>query len=1098
MEFTTRLKALNDAQRQAVDLIDGPLMVIAGPGTGKTELLSMRAANILLKTDTLPENILCLTYTDSGVTAMRRRLASIIGPAAYKVAIHTFHSFSTEVINHNRKFFYNGMTFRPADELNRYEILQAIFKELSPDNPLSAQMNGAYTHLHDTLSVISELKTSGITGAELLGVLDSNDRVLEPAEKLFAPIFAGGIKKNTIDSLASLPSKLQKLSQPMTIPAIPSLADMLSESLLGTLTQASEESSTKPITAWRNAWLKKNEKGDFVLKARERQSKLRAISQVYDRFIARMQEAGLFDFDDMILNTVHALEVQPELRFNLQEKYLYIMVDEFQDTNLAQMRILLSLIHNDVNEGQPNIMVVGDDDQAIYGFQGATVGNIHSFIETFPSSPRIVLKDNYRSTEDILTYSRSVITLGQERLERLLPGVDKTLTAHAERLPGLANEEGDVRLIELQSSSDERRFLVDSIKERMRAGQQPSSIAVLARRHHELVDLLPYFAKEGIKVNYERRDNVLELESIQLLEYIARLLIALLDGQLERACGMLPELLAHPSFAIEPSTLWQLSLKSQKERKTWLELMPDLSELAPIHSWLVEGAQLAAHTPLERMCDYIIGAPNSISSETTFISPLYNYYFSPSQLEKNPSSYLAHLNGLIAIRARLREYYPETLPTLRTLLDFLHLQRESGGTITSIQPVSNERDDAVTLMTAHKAKGLEFDTVYIVGAIDSAWGEKARSRSRLISYPENLPLQPPGERLDDRLRLFYVAMTRARQNLIISYATSDDNGKSQLAASFLTGEQWQPERIEPLSTETTALAAAELVWYQPLIQPLTPPMRELLAPKMESYKLNASHLSNFLDLTRGGPEAFIINDLLRFPQAPAPVASFGSAIHAALTRAHAHVAATGELRPHEDILKDFETALKEQYLPPDEFEHFLQRGSLALHAFLSGNHGTFLAKQKTELNFGGQGVVIGDARLTGILDVMDIDESTIRITDYKTGKAVHSWKGTAEYEKIKLHRYRTQLLFYDLLVGGSRDFSRYRIEKCTIQFVEPTRSGDIISLEASFTEEDRERMRKLITAVWRRITTLDMPETSGFELSYKGILDFEQYLIDEL
>jgi DNA helicase-2/ATP-dependent DNA helicase PcrA len=1097
MDFSARLKALNDAQRQAVDIIDGPLMVIAGPGTGKTELLSMRAANILQKTDTLPENILCLTYTDSGVIAMRRRLASIIGPAAYKVAIHTFHSFSTEVINHNRKFFYNGMAFRPADELNRYEILKAIFKELGADNPLSAQMNGTHTYLHDTLSVISELKSSGMTGAELLGVLNANDQVIEIAEKLLAPVLASGIKKTTADALAPLVSELQKLSRPLHIPAIPSLAEMLSESLVTALNQAHEDGSTKPITAWRNVWLKKNERGDFVLKAHERQIKLRAVSQVYDRFIARMQEAGLFDFDDMILNTVHALEVMPELRFNLQEKYLYIMVDEFQDTNLAQMRILLSLINNEVNEGQPNIMVVGDDDQAIYGFQGATVGNIHSFIETFPAAPRVVLTDNYRSVDDILTYSRKVITLGQERLERLLPDVDKTLVAHRQKTAGSVISDKSVRLIELPSTADERRFVVDSIRERIKAGEPPSSIAILARRHHELVNLLPYFANSGIKVNYERRDNVLDLESIQLVEYIARLLIAILDGQLAKACSMLPELLAHPSFRVEPTVLWQLSVRSQNERKTWLDLMPAFAELALIHSWLIEGAALAAHTPLERMCDYIIGAPHSISSETTFVSPLYTYYFSPDTLEKNPSEYLAHLNGLIAIRARLREYYPETLPTLRTFLDFLRLQRESGSTITSIQPASNERDDAVTLMTAHKAKGLEFDTVFVIGAIDAAWGEKARSRSRLISYPENLPFQPPGERLDDRLRLFYVAMTRARNELIISYAISDDIGKSQLAASFLTGEQWRPEIIEFNHTEKTALTAAELIWYQPLIRPLTPPMRELLAPKIENYKLNATHLSNFLDLTRGGPETFIINDLLRFPQAPAPVASFGSAIHAALTRAHAHVAATGEQRPHEDILKDFETALKEQYLPPDEFEHFLQRGSLSLGAFLSGNHGNFLPRQKTELNFGGQGVSIGEARLTGILDVVDVGESTASITDYKTGKAIYSWQGKGEYEKLKLHRYRTQLLFYDLLVGGSRDFSRYQVEKCSIQFVEPTRSGYIIILEASFTEEDRERMRKLITAVWRHIMTLDMPDVSVFEPTYKGILDFEQYLIDE-
>ena len=111
MDFKERYLKLNEAQKEAVDTIEGPVMVIAGPGTGKTELLSVRAANILQKTDTLPENILCLTFTDSGATAMRERLAEIIGKDAYKVAIHTFHSFGEEVINQNSQYFYQGAEF---------------------------------------------------------------------------------------------------------------------------------------------------------------------------------------------------------------------------------------------------------------------------------------------------------------------------------------------------------------------------------------------------------------------------------------------------------------------------------------------------------------------------------------------------------------------------------------------------------------------------------------------------------------------------------------------------------------------------------------------------------------------------------------------------------------------------------------------------------------------------------------------------------------------------------------------------------------------------------------------------------------------------
>src|SRR5664279_157099 len=167
MDFNKRYKVLNTAQKQAVDTIEGPVIVIAGPGTGKTELLSMRAANILKTTDVLPENILCLTFTDSGASSMRERMVQIIGKDAYKIAVHTFHSFGAEVMNQNAQFFYHGADFRAADELSSYELLRGIFDELDYNNPLTGKMNGQYTHLQDTLTTISELKKSGLTSDEL-------------------------------------------------------------------------------------------------------------------------------------------------------------------------------------------------------------------------------------------------------------------------------------------------------------------------------------------------------------------------------------------------------------------------------------------------------------------------------------------------------------------------------------------------------------------------------------------------------------------------------------------------------------------------------------------------------------------------------------------------------------------------------------------------------------------------------------------------------------------------------------------------------------------------------------------------------------------
>ena len=401
MDFETRYKKLNAAQKQAVDTIEGPVMVVAGPGTGKTELLSMRTANILKKTDTLPSNILCLTFTDSGADAMRERLTQIIGQDAYKVAIHTFHSFGTEVINQNSEFFYNGALFKPADELSNYEVLRSIFDELDYTNPLVSKMNNEYTYLKDTLVAISELKRSGLTSSELLVTLEANDAVFDAFEKQLAGVFAQRINATTLSLLVPIAHAVAEHSELQLPPEVTPYSNVLAISLAHAIDEAQETNSTKPITKWKGQWLEKDETGSFVFKSRKKQSKLRAIAAIYDSYLARMQEAELFDFDDMILQVVHTMETQPDLRFNLQEKYQYIMVDEFQDTNMAQARILHDLTDNEVNNGQPNILVVGDDDQAIYAFQGADVSNILNFRAAYPVSVRITLTDNYRSVAPV-------------------------------------------------------------------------------------------------------------------------------------------------------------------------------------------------------------------------------------------------------------------------------------------------------------------------------------------------------------------------------------------------------------------------------------------------------------------------------------------------------------------------------------------------------------------------------------------------------------------------------------------------------------------------------------------------------------------------
>jgi len=1088
--FEQRYKKLNKTQQQAVDTIDGPLLVIAGPGTGKTELLSMRAANILRTTDTLPESILCLTFTDSGASAMRSRLAEIIGPDAYKVAIHTFHSFGTEIINQNNQYFYHGATYKPADELTSYEILSGIFDELDYTNPLASKNNGDYTHLADAVKAISELKQAGLTSDELLAIITENERTLDEIEGELSAIFANKISSSMLSLLAPLAQRAANIPRRALPLAITPLANVLSLSMARMFDAAVASNKTTPITAWRNEWLEKNEDGVFVFKDRKRHQKLRAMCHIYFAYLSRMEQAGLYDYDDMILNVVHGMETQPDLRYNLQEKYQYIMVDEFQDTNLAQLRILFSLTNNPAAEGKPNVMAVGDDDQAIYSFQGADVNNIHRFLDQYGRPEPLVLTDNYRSTQAIIDTARSVIAQNNNRLEATLPNLSKALKAHVATASA-------PELHEFSASTDERAWLANDIAQKISNGTAPSSIAVIARQHSELIELLPYLYQHNISVNYERRDNVLDNEVIRSIDLTASIVLAIHDGRLDEADALLPQLLAHPAFGFTPESVWRASLASYRNHLTWLEVMATTPDFVPLHSWLLALAQKSAHLPLEQCIDEIIGSPAAVGEEVkVYQSPFYEYYFGANVLARTPDAYLVTLDALRTIRMKLREYKPTSTLLLADYLAFVETHRAIGSTITSIRRQSDQLEGAITVMTAHKSKGLEYPTVYIVGAIDSKWGERVRSRSRLIAYPENLQISPIGNTYAERLRLFYVAMTRAKKELIISYATADDGGKDTLPASFLTGTALTATN-EKVHTQLSDLTEqAQLAWHQALTHAPTATMKQLLEPQLETYKLSITHLNNFIDITRGGPTAFLMNNLLHFPQAKSANASYGTAVHTTLQRAHNHIRATGEKRPIEDIVGDFNRELANQHLSEEDFTTYSKKGADSLNAFLHTHYTTFSATQQTERNFANQGVVIGKARLTGSLDLIDTSDETITVTDYKTGKPSSSWQGKTDYEKLKLHKYKQQLMFYQLLIQNARDYRRYSYNRGVLQFVEPDIRGTIHALELTSTPDDLHRFTLLIEAIWQRIITLDFPDTSAYDSSYKGVLAFEQWLID--
>ena len=1137
MDFHTRYATLNANQRQAVDYIHGSLLVVAGPGTGKTELLSMRTAQILRQTDTLPDSILCLTFTESGTTNMRQRLRQIIGEDAYKIAIHTFHSFGTEIINQHRQYFFRGADSQPADELTQHQIVTGILEGLDWRNPLSVKNNGEFIYTSELIRVISEFKQSGLTPAELRLVTADNQRVIAGIASDIQQVFANKISKKTIELFAPLAEKIaERIGEgditkpsgdtassapdntattakiPTNLPSsITPYAQVLALSIAHAAQEAIDANSTKPLTAWKNKWCEKNAAGEFVLKDFAASEKLSAAIDVYEAYGNVLAKRSLFDYDDMILSVIQACEAHPELRANLQEQFQFIMVDEFQDTNLAQLRLLFDLTGDEDN---PNIMAVGDDDQAIFSFQGADVGNIQRFRQHYHDPKIIVLTDNYRSAADILTAARGVITQGTDRLENTIDGLSKQLTAHA------SGSGTRVEVQEFTSASEERAGVAQHIAELIKRGENPAHITVIARHHKELIELLPYLYRQNLTVNYERHDNILEQDIIQALDKLARVVMAIHQNSLDVANSLLPEVIAHPAFGFSALDIWRLSLHAYNHRQLWLESMLANSTFRPFGEWLLERAKDVPNLPLEEQLDKLLGleageepllglrtaiAARASSdarrekrspSKGSSLNSLAAHYFSPQALAQNPDAYLTTLESLRTLRQKLRDRTTDATPTLADFLEFIDLHRSTKTRLTHIRPQASALGGAINLMTAHKSKGLEFPHVFVIGAIDSAWGEKVRSLSLLIRYPANLQLQPAGTSYDERLRLFFVAMTRAKTTLTMTYSQTNDAGSDTMIASFLADHA--PTIIPAADTPAAQITVAQTDWSTRLSAPITAKLKDVLAPTLETYKLSVTHLNNFLDVSRGGPQNFLLNNLLRFPSAKSPAASYGTAIHASLQQLHNLLGADHRLPPTERILHYFRTSLESQHLPPDDFELYLDKGTAALTAFLDAKSSDFRDTELAELDFAHQGVIVGGARLTGKLDVADIDKNdkTIFVTDYKTGKPSHSWKGISDYEKIKLHKYRQQLMFYQLLVESSRDYGNFSFTGARLQFVEPDmKTGDILSLEDTFSEEELAEFARLINVVWRKITTLELPDISGYSADYKGMVQFEEDLL---
>ena len=615
---------------------------------------------------------------------MVERLASIIGPDAYKVEINTFHGFGSSIIGRYGEYFYNGATYQPADELTQGEIIAEILAKLPYNNPLRSINNGQFTYLRDIQNLINDLKKAAISPSELREFAQQNidfcDAISDSVNHLFGQRMNTELLQQAKELVGE--ARLFATSQPdLNFTTEPKLANLMASALEQAIDQAEsgEKISTKPLTAFKQSWCEKDsgDKDRVVLKDQKRSEKILLATDVYEAYLKEMDRRSLYDFGDMIIGVIQAVEQHPELKANLQEQYQYILVDEFQDTNDAQMRLLNDLTDYD---DQPNLMVVGDDDQAIYRFQGADISNIQQFAERFPVLTQINLRNNYRSGADILHASQSVSNDISSRLTNV-DGTPKQLVA-------ITTTPTTLSMITANTIEQEFDYVARDIKQRLESGANPGDIAVIGRKHKSLELLAPYLAQQDIKVSYERQRNVFDSPLVQLLIQLAQLVQAMANGNHSQINEHLPVVLASEAFGLSRDDYYRISLAASGDGTRWLELLR--SNNSTLVDWLHEMARRTPTDSLNRIILDLVGTTETELSDNnddtdsnnlqpvTYRSPIFDYYFNINQLQQNAYTYLSFLNDLTTLLNRLKEYMPDRQPKLTDFLNYVQQCQELG------------------------------------------------------------------------------------------------------------------------------------------------------------------------------------------------------------------------------------------------------------------------------------------------------------------------------------------------------------------------------------------------------------------------------------
>jgi DNA helicase-2/ATP-dependent DNA helicase PcrA len=1020
------LEMLNAEQREAVEQTEGPVMVIAGPGTGKTQILACRIGYMLHHVaDLRPENILCLTYTESGTVAMRERLQKFIGPDAYRVGIYTFHSFCNRVLQeHPQKFAQRDQ--EPISELEERLLLRELIDELDHTNPIKRFGKGAYYEVTRLKDLFATMKQENWSSDLIIQKLKERIEQLPYDENLRYKRNAKNGKKGDL------------------------------------------------------------RKAEFE-KEKTRLEQIVAAAGLFDHFQHKLEKNHRYDYNDMIKRVLLAFQTDEDLLRDYQEQYQYFLVDEYQDTNGSQNQILNLLV--DYWES-PNVFIVGDENQSIFRFQGANVANICNFAEKYIEHGlhTVVLNHNYRSNQNILDASAHLINNNTDQLSEILAatqvnGLGSKKNSLTSSHPSRQNDKEETTMMSWQNDAAQTVGVAQQIQDLIENKKvKASEIAIIYRNHKQVNDIAEHLSRCGIGLNIRRKANILDspltLNLLTLLKYISSelktpgsgdhllfeilhfsffeipsLVNAELAIDLQKKRARERKKLAWRKHIQELSGYWKQDLFDQGENEG-LQKVRDLSQ--KLENWIAQTPNITLQMLFEQILveggvlRWVLAQPD----RTQLLQEVETFFdFIKRETSKQP---LLKVRGLLQLIDTIRE---EELDLPMQLI--VHA------------------DEGVNLLTAHASKGLEFDYVYIIGCDSKTWDQEPRRNSYRL--PDNIERGVSQDSTEENRRLFYVAMTRARRYLQINYSLQDNQSKDKSPSQYLAelddfaGLEKQAKHLE---------SAAYLEYWQKFLDDAEKPELKdqdsaQIAGLLEKFQLSVTNLNKYLRC----PVSFYFETVLRIPQAVTSNMSFGTSLHYALEMLFRNMLEDPRKNFAQlpQLVKWFEDSmyrLRESFTDA-EFDNRLMHGkSVVLPAYYEARKLTWPEVCSPERDLAN--VLVGEIPLRGKLDRIDFDGNQVTVVDYKSGKyentkrrkSFHKPDPDAGPEDAFELRYGgdywRQAVFYKILVDRDQR-TQWQVKKVLFDFVEPDKGNPPRLHEVEISSEDIDEVTGQIQEAWEGI-----------------------------